>query len=48
MFPSTLLKTSILLLGLLPQGILSAPVTDKTELLISKVKARLGEAELLR
>ncbi|KAK1232575.1 hypothetical protein PQX77_004286 [Marasmius sp. AFHP31] len=47
MFPSTLLKASVLLLGLVPQGILSAPVTDKTELLISKVKARLAETELL-
>ncbi|KAL0566831.1 hypothetical protein V5O48_015170 [Marasmius crinis-equi] len=47
MFPSALLTASVLLLGLLPQTIISAPITDRTELLISKVKARLAETELL-
>ncbi|KAG7087265.1 hypothetical protein E1B28_013244 [Marasmius oreades] len=47
MLSSVLLRASVLVLGLLPQTVITAPVTDKTEILISKVKARLAEMDLL-
>ncbi|KAF9264290.1 hypothetical protein L218DRAFT_943757 [Marasmius fiardii PR-910] len=47
MVSSILLRVSVLALGLFPQIVFAAPVTDKTELLISKVKARLSEMDLL-